>query len=120
MKLQKIIAIDFDGCICTNCWPDIGIPNWDIINEALEEQKNGACLILWTCRSGKELESAIAACRNWGIIFDFINENSNDRVDAWGANPRKIFADEYWDDLAIVKIASIYKQRRKANDAKSN
>lgn len=110
--MQKIIAIDFDGCICTNCWPRIGVPNWDIIYEALIEQKNGACLILWTCREGKELEEAVEACKSWGIVFDYINENSLSRIKDWGANPRKIFADEYWDDLAIIKIADKYKRRK--------
>lgn len=25
--LQKAIAIDFDGCLCANAYPDIGAPN---------------------------------------------------------------------------------------------
>lgn len=28
--LQKAIAIDFDGCLCANAYPDIGAPNWEI------------------------------------------------------------------------------------------
>ena len=29
--LPKAIAIDFDGCLCANAYPDIGAPNWEII-----------------------------------------------------------------------------------------
>ena len=28
--LPKAIAIDFDGCLCANAYPDIGAPNWEI------------------------------------------------------------------------------------------
>lgn len=28
---RKIIAIDFDGCLCENDWPRIGAPNWNVI-----------------------------------------------------------------------------------------
>lgn len=36
--LQKAIAIDFDGCLCANAYPDIGAPNWEIIVAAAAEQ----------------------------------------------------------------------------------
>ena len=45
---MKAIAIDFDGCICTNAFPNIGTPNRSVINKALAEQAAGAGLILWT------------------------------------------------------------------------
>ena len=40
--LQKAIAIDFDGCLCANAYPDIGAPNWEIIVAAAAEQIAGA------------------------------------------------------------------------------
>lgn len=60
--LQKAIAIDFDGCLCANAYPDIGAPNWEIIVAAAAEQIAGAGLILWTCREGELLENALEAC----------------------------------------------------------
>ena len=50
-----VIAIDFDGCLCKDEFPDIGTPNWETIREANRLQNNGACLILWTCREGELL-----------------------------------------------------------------
>lgn len=47
--MRKAIAIDFDGCICTNAFPNIGAPNWSVINRARAEHAAGAGLILWTC-----------------------------------------------------------------------
>lgn len=35
--LPKAIAIDFDGCLCANAYPDIGAPNWEIIVAAAAE-----------------------------------------------------------------------------------
>lgn len=60
--MQKAIAIDFDGTLCTNDYPNIGEPNWEIIAEAKMEQANGAGLILWTCREGEMLHAALKAC----------------------------------------------------------
>lgn len=28
---QNIIAVDFDGTLCENKWPEIGIPNEELI-----------------------------------------------------------------------------------------
>ena len=43
---MKAIAIDFDGCICTNAFPNIGAPNRSVIDKAIAEQAAGAGLIL--------------------------------------------------------------------------
>ena len=98
----KVIAIDFDGCLCRDDYPKIGEPNWEAINEAKRLRRGGVCLILWTCRAGKELEEAVEACRGWGLEFDAVNENPQFRIDLYGGNDcRKIGADEYWDDRAV-------------------
>lgn len=68
--MRRAIAIDFDGTICTNAYPNIGEPKWALINEALKQQKAGAGLILWTCREGVYLSAAVAACESWGLHFD--------------------------------------------------
>lgn len=98
---NKIIAIDYDGTIALNSYPGVGEPNWAIINKAKEEQAKGATLILWTCREGKELDVAVDACSEWGLYFDVVNENPPSRQELWQSNPRKIYADEYWDDHAV-------------------
>lgn len=99
--MRKAIAIDFDGCLCTDAFPAIGEPNWPVIKRAQAEQRAGAGLILWTCREGKILQDAIATCESWGLTFDSINESLPDWIEAFGTQPRKVGASEYWDDKAV-------------------
>ena len=100
--MNKIIAIDFDNTLFKTKWPDILEPIWEVIERAKEEQRNGAKLILWTCRCGKYLDDAIEACRRVGIIFDAVNENLPESIETFdGTDSRKVFANEYWDDLSI-------------------
>lgn len=103
MELKRAIAIDFDGCLCKNEFPDIGAPNWPVILDALREQPAGAELILWTCREGKLLDDAVEACAEWGLHFDAINDSTEAWKAAFEDNPRKVGANEYWDDRAVRK-----------------
>lgn len=95
-----IIAVDFDGTLCENKYPEIGEPNTRIIKQLLKQQENGDKFILWTCRTGKELDEALIWCREFGIVFDAVNENLPERIEQYGGDCRKVFADEYWDDKA--------------------
>ena len=99
--MRKVIAIDFDGCLCSSAYPNIGEPHWRVIQDALAEKANGSALILWTCREGELLQEAIEACKRWGLSFDRVNDNLPERVSFFGSNSRKISADEYWDDRAV-------------------
>lgn len=103
--MRKVIAVDFDGCLCDNKWPQIGPPNMNVINAALMEQAQGAALILWTCRTGKLLEAAVEFCKQYGLYFDAVNENLPERITEYGGDCRKISADEYWDDRAVLRDA---------------
>lgn len=100
-QMRKAIAIDFDGTLCENAYPDIGIPKWNIIMKALVEQQKGAGLILWTCREGNLLFDAVQACEKWGLVFDAVNASLPEWIEEWGTNPRKVGATEYWDDKAV-------------------
>lgn len=99
--MRKVIAIDFDGCLCSSAYPNIGKPYWEVIREALAEKAKGTALILWTCREGDLLQEAVKACESWGLSFDAINDNLPERTSFFGTNSRKISADEYWDDRAV-------------------
>lgn len=100
MNEYKIIAVDFDGTLCSNCYPQIGVPNFRLIRILKDLKKNGKKLILWTCRSGTELEQALAWCRKMGVIFDAVNDNLPEITEQYRNNSRKIFADVYIDDKA--------------------
>lgn len=103
-----IIAVDFDGCLCENAWPEIGEARSDIIHALLERQKQGAKIILWTCRVGEHLAAAVQWCADHGITFDAVNDNLPSNIAAFGNDCRKIYADEYWDDKAVPTGPMIY------------
>ena len=100
--MRKAIAIDFDGCLCEWAWPEIGAPNMEVISAAIMEKENGAALILWTCRVGERLGEAVAWCERLGLTFDAVNANLPERIAAYQNDCRKVNADEYWDDKAVV------------------
>lgn len=100
-EYKKTIAVDFDGCLCTKKWPDIGDPNLDAIHELISRKAQGDRIILWTCRSGKQLEDAVLWCLNYGLKFDAVNENLPEHIEFFGSDTRKIYANEYWDDRAV-------------------
>lgn len=94
----KVIAIDFDGTIFETEYPKILRPILPVIELAKARKAAGDKLILWTCREGAELDAAIEACREYGLEFDAVNDNLPELKEKWKNNPRKIAADEYWDD----------------------
>lgn len=94
----KIIAVDFDGTLCENMWPDIGLPNRGLITYLIHQQTLGNKVILWTCRTGEKLEAAVNWCTRQGLRFDAVNENLPEAIEVFGSDSRKIFADVYIDD----------------------
>lgn len=100
-KIPKAIAMDFDGCLCEDNYPYIGKPNLIVINRAKREVENGAKLILWTCREGDLLIEAVRACESWGLEISAVNESLDEWIQYYGTRPRKVGADEYWDDKAV-------------------
>ena len=98
---MKIIAIDFDGTLCTENFPKIGEPIPHMIELVKQLKTQGYKLILWTCREGFVLDEAVAWCREKGLEFDAINDNIPEIKKEWKANVRKVFCDLYIDDKCI-------------------
>ncbi len=98
----QIIAVDFDGTLCYSNWPDLGEPNRPLINYLKGQKALGNKVILWTCRAGKDLERAIAWCRERQLEFDAINDNLPEIIALYGNNSRKITCDYYIDDRAVL------------------
>jgi len=98
---DKVMAVDFDGTLFENNWPEIGAPKPKIIQYVKDQQQQGTKLVLWTCREGQMLIDAVHACRNEGLYFDGINVNLQERMDFFHTDPRKIGAEEYLDDRAV-------------------
>ena len=91
------IAVDFDGTIVEHKYPAIGKELMFAFETLRELQKQKHQLILWTYRSGKELDEAIDFCKERGIEFYAINSNYPEEI--YDDNiSRKINADVYIDD----------------------
>lgn len=95
------LAVDFDGTLFSEGnYPVPGDPIIDNINICKRWKELDLILILYTAREDKNLELAVAACREQGIEFDYINENLPWGIERWG-DSRKIVADYYLDDRSI-------------------
>jgi hydroxymethylpyrimidine pyrophosphatase-like HAD family hydrolase len=94
------IAIDFDGTIVEHEYPGIGKEKLFAFQTLKELEKMGARLILWTFRTGKELDEAVEYCRKNGIEFYAVNKNYPEEIFDETVS-RKINADIYIDDKNI-------------------
>ena len=91
------IAVDFDGTCVTHSYPYIGkdIGSVPVLKELVDR---GHQLILWTMRSGKQLEDAV----NWFSENDIplYGVQRNPTQDSWTSSP-KAYAQLYIDDAAL-------------------
>ena len=94
------IAVDFDGTIVEHEYPEIGKERLFAFRTLKELEKMGARLILWTFRSGKELEDAVEYCRKNGLEFYAVNKNYPEEIYDENVS-RKIDADIFIDDKNI-------------------
>ena len=94
------IAVDFDGTIVDHEYPEIGKEKLFAFQTLKELEKLGARLILWTFRTGKELDEAIEYCRMNGIEFYAVNKNYPEEI-VDDTTSRKINVDIYIDDKNI-------------------
>jgi hypothetical protein len=99
--MDRIIAVDFDGCLCENKYPEIGEEHTEVLETLRREKANGSKLILWTCREDEKLHEAVKWCDERGIHFDCLNNNLLSLSEKFGNNSRKVCATEYWDDRAV-------------------
>ncbi len=91
------IAVDFDGTIVEHEYPGIGKEKLFAFQTLKELERMGANIILWTFRTGKELDEAVEFCRKNGIEFYAINKNYPEEIFDDTVS-RKIDADIYIDD----------------------
>ena len=103
-----IIAIDFDGILCENEFPNIGKPNYEVISLTRQIMDMGHEVVLWTTRNGNELTAAVDWCGDRGLHFCNVNgpapSNEKEYRDVYPTESRKIYADVYIDDHNIEFI----------------
>lgn len=101
MKNRKlVIAVDFDGTIVTEKYPEIGDPIENAFEVLTQLQNDGHRLLLWTYRHGEKLEEAVEFCKQRGIEFYAANRNFPEEI-VDETVPRKLLADFYIDDRTI-------------------
>lgn len=64
--MKKVIAIDFDGTLFENKWPEIGMPIAPNINRAKNEKANGAVLICGPAGRARSWPRRWPPARPWG------------------------------------------------------
>ena len=100
-----IIAVDFDGVLCKDAFPDIGPANDFVISIIKGLIDDGHEVVLWTTRNGEELTAAVDWCGEHGLHFCNVNgpapSNEAEYKDKYPTPSRKIYADFYIDDRNI-------------------
>lgn len=95
-----IIAVDFDGTIVEDAYPKVGKEMLFAFDTLKKLEAQGHRLILWTYRSGKYLDEAVAFCKENGLEFYAINKNFPEEIYDKKYS-RKINADLFIDDRNI-------------------
>lgn len=109
MKLKiETIAIDFDGTLVADNYPGIGTLMEEAKEFLVDFRGAGGKVILWTCRTGEELQEAVNFLYKNNVLIDCINDNLPENMAAFrrefpsvpekDVNCRKIWAEMYIDD----------------------
>lgn len=93
-----LIAIDFDGTIVKNQYPEIGELNEDAKRFIDMLKDKGHAWILWTNRSGIDLQEALVFLAKNDLVPDYVNANIPEHIELFQNDSRKVFADCYIDD----------------------
>lgn len=98
------IAVDFDGTIVEQKFPEIGKQKPFAMDTLRALIADGHHVILWSVREGKYLEEAVEYCRQRGVEFYAVNSEYPNASWAENAMSRKIRADVYIDDSNLGGI----------------
>lgn len=100
--IPHIAAVDFDGTLVADEYPNIGRKNEELFQRLYWLREHDWKLILWTSRDGSLLDDAVKYCKQQGLTFDAINENLPELVAIFNNDTRKVYADVYIDDKAVL------------------
>lgn len=94
---KPILAIDFDGTCCDDCWPSVGTIKPGLA-EALMQLKDIFQIVIYSCRTNLSL---LGRDRYTSDMVDFLKLNNvyYDKID--DGRQGKIFADIYIDNKAV-------------------
>ena len=95
---KNYICVDFDGTLVTHDYPEVGQELPGAVETCKDLIAYGHQLILWTMRSGKELQDAVQWCFERNILL--VGVNKNPTQESWTQSP-KAYASIYIDDAAL-------------------
>ena len=96
--MSLVIGVDFDGTIVEHQYPRIGPPVPGALETLRQLERSGNKLVLWTMRSGYELEDAVSYLQANGVTLWGIN--TNPEQDNWTTSP-KAECNVYIDDAGF-------------------
>lgn len=97
-----IIAVDFDGTIVQDRYPEIGNERPFAIQALKMLMAEGHRFILWTVRKDETLQEAVEWCRQRGVEFYAVNKDYPDEDMEKDDNySRKIKVDMFIDDRNV-------------------
>lgn len=106
MCKRPVIAIDFDGTIVNDAYPEIGTIKENaqrVINKLAET----CCILIFTCREGEYAKAAKCCLQKNKVIYMHFNDNCMLRKEKYGSDARKLGADIYIDDKNLFSYDSI-------------
>ena len=106
MEKKLTISIDFDGCIVTLAYPQIGKVRNGAKAVITRWYNEGHTIVINSCRNGNMQKEMVIALVHNGIPFHYVNENSQALIDLYGGDTRKISADIYFDDRSAEGFRS--------------
>ena len=109
-----IFAIDFDGTIVENKFPEIGKLKPEAENFIRDLRARGDKWILYTMREGAVLDEAVRFLYDHGLRPDAVNDNLPEMCEFYGNNPRKVFANVYIDDHNAGGLSFALPDRKQA------
>lgn len=100
-----IIAVDFDGVLVEDQFPEIGSPKNEMIELVKQIIAAGHEAVLWTSRTDARLAEAVRWCMAHGLKFSAINDqapsNKAKYQHLYPNGTRKVYANLYIDDHNI-------------------
>ena len=98
---MPIIAIDFDGTIVQDNYPEIGKPYPGAIEAINELYDSGYCIIINSCRAREQERDMIHWLERNDVLISHCGENCRELVCRYKTDCRKISADIYIDDKSL-------------------
>ncbi len=97
-----IIAVDFDGTIVQDRYPEIGSEQPFATQTLKMLISEGHQLVLWTVRQGQTLAEAVEWCRKRGVEFYAVNKDFPEEDETQNSSySRKIKVDMFIDDRNV-------------------